>query len=474
MQRVPFMPFRSGLLIICSLCLFDSSLFVRAQEVSEETALRVRTRVVSLDALVKDKRTGRPVTDLKLENFTVLADGQPRKLTYFTREGDVGRKPLALALVFDLERLGAGRFLRRTDILAAMANELDKLPPADEVAVIALDPNGQDGKREWLTKFTRSRAQLASALAIVPTLVGGGAGGDTPDANTPVVSQTKDTEIKRPSTAQQPAQQSGATKQPNAQPATNEPKPDDKKPADKKQKDKAQKDKPQTEGEVIDEFKEKDGHTVRRILKPDGQIVVERTNANGSVTVELDDFELAAATWEINRAFATERPDSQAAIVYVTDSIAPIFYAQRDFIAGRLVKTNTIFSALVVDMKTGFKLAMPILKPLGNWVGLSIAGSAQYFARQTGGEVCHVHAPEDYARGLAQIVGNLTARYSLGFTLATDERADGQMHPLEVRITAKDAKGHERNLIINARKGYYMPKNEPPPQTSESAKTGAQ
>ncbi len=467
------MKLRQGMMIVLGvLALCAGS---RAQEVvAEDAVLRVRTRVVSLDALIKDKKTKQAITDLKPENFEVLADGQLRPLSYFTREGDAGRKPLALALVFDLERLGAGRFLRRTEILAAMANELSKLAPDDEVAVIVLDPNGVEGKREWLTKFTRNRAQLASAMAIIPTLVGEGNGAaGAEDGNVPV-SQTADAiqgtaeESKRTAPATTEQQKSNGTppsaaeiKRTTAQAQTEAAK--QATPAG----DKKEKDKDGSDGQVIDTFKDKDGHTVRRIVKPDGHIMIERQNADGSVNVDMDDSDLAAAAWEINQTLVKERPNSQPAVVYVTDGIAPMFYAQRDFIELRLLKSNVIFSALVVDMKTGFKFAMPILKPLGNWVGLSIAGSAQHFARQTGGEVVKVHRPADYATGLAKIVGNLNARYSLGFTLGESERDDGQMHPLEVRVTAKDAKGKERKLNVTARKGYYLPKDETAQQGNE-------
>ena len=481
------MKIKNGMIAMLVMLLLGGGTFrVRAQEVADDTVLRVRTRVVSLDALVKDKKTKTTVNDLKLENFEVLADGQPRQLTYFSREGDAGRKPLALALVFDLERLGAGRFLRRTEILAAMANELSKLPPTDEVAVIVLDPGGVEGKREWLTKFTRNRAQLASAMAIVPTLVGESSSeANAADGNVPV-SQTADAvsgaadEIARTADEQQKksngklpteAEIKRTTEQGQAEAAQQVKA--DKKDGDKKDDNKSDKKGDDDEGgQVIDVFTDKDGHTVRRIVKPDGHIMIERKDKDGTVTVDMDDSDLAAATWEINQTIARERPNSQAAVVYVTDGIAPMFYAQRDFIASRLLKSNTIFSSLVVDMKTGFKLAMPILKPLGNWVGLSIAGSAQHFAKQTGGEVVKVHRPDDYANGLAKIVGNLTARYSLGFTLAANEHDDGQMHPLVVRVKAKDAKGKERKLIITARQGYYMPKDET--KSQQDAKNVAQ
>jgi hypothetical protein len=41
---------------------------------------------------------------------------------------------------------------------------------------------------------------------------------------------------------------------------------------------------------------------------------------------------------------------------------------------------------------------------------------------KSGGEAVQVSRTSDYSRGLSKIIGNLTARYSLGFTLAEEER----------------------------------------------------
>src|SRR6266513_4506706 len=72
---------------------------------SVEDVVRVNTRVVFIDTLVRDKKTGAPVTDLSLQSFHVLDDGKPRNLSYFSREG-VTRRPLALMLVLDLSTSG--------------------------------------------------------------------------------------------------------------------------------------------------------------------------------------------------------------------------------------------------------------------------------------------------------------------------------------------------------------------------------
>ena len=57
---------------------------ILGQEVSD--TIKIRTRVVFMDALVKDKRTGTPISDLKPENFELFDDGKPRTISYFTRE----------------------------------------------------------------------------------------------------------------------------------------------------------------------------------------------------------------------------------------------------------------------------------------------------------------------------------------------------------------------------------------------------
>jgi VWFA-related protein len=472
-----------------------ASLAAAQEATAQDEVVKVRTRVVFLDALVTDKKTKTFASGLTAENFEVLADGRPRPVSYFTREGDKNRRPLALALVFDLERLGAGRYMRRTEILEAMAAELAKLPAEDEVAVIVLDPNGVEDRREWLTPFTRNRAQVASAMAIVPTLVGEGADGDG-DEGAPAQEAAERRAQAAGANGPPPAEQTGE----NTEGAAKEIEP----PAKEEQKEKEKREKEkrengtsitigsggvkvesvseqdkivdeQDEGVEIDYIKDKKGNTVKRIAKPDGTLIIERTNKDGTTTSDYQSpFDLAAAALEITKRVAAERPNSQPALVYITDGIAPVFYTQRDYVESKLLKSNVIFSALVTDMKTGFKFAMPLLKPLGNLAGISIAGGAQHLAKATGGESVRVRRPADYARGLSQIVGNLNARYSLGFTLAETEIDDGQMHALEVRARARDAKGKERKLEVKARHGYYMPADaQPKPAADAANKTDA-
>src|SRR6185436_1755428 len=155
------------LFILGTFASLPASISVCAQEV--EDTIKIKTRVVFLDALVKDKKTNLPISNLATENFEVLDNGHQRNISYFTREGQA-RKPLALIIILDLRADGAGRFLKRTEILKSMEDELAKLPPDDEVAIMAMDMNNEDEERLWLTEFTNDRAQIAAALARVPAM----------------------------------------------------------------------------------------------------------------------------------------------------------------------------------------------------------------------------------------------------------------------------------------------------------------
>ena len=143
-----------------------------AQDDSNET-VRISTRAVFIDALVQDKQTGEPVRNLTAEDFEVLDEGKPRTLTYFSRERDARRRPLALLLLLDLEDFGAGKHLQQPDVIQSLNATLTKLRTEDEVAIIG-DYFGLE--YETLSDFTRDRTQTAAALAKVPDLVARGYG----------------------------------------------------------------------------------------------------------------------------------------------------------------------------------------------------------------------------------------------------------------------------------------------------------
>lgn len=396
-----------------------------AQEVDD--TIRIKTRVVFLDALVKDKKTTLPISNLSQDNFQVLDDGKPRDLSYFTREGQA-RKPLALILILDVREDGAGRFLKRPEILKSMENRLAKLPPGDEVAIMAMD-TGEDEKRLWLTEFTNDRTQIASALARVQAMCEA----HSEDPHEFPADQQKTQQARTPAPS---AETSDTTTAPVIQ-ATTKPDPHD-----------------VISTEVITG---KSGGTLTRTTRRDGSVDLKRVSKDGKVTVEFTEiYDMASAIRDAARKAQKVRPNSQASLVWISDGIAPIFFEDREASEQALIRDNVIFNSLTVELRTLFKFLMPIGKPIAGWMGVSLYGSAKYLAQRSGGDAVKVSQTKDYGVGLAEIIGNLTARYSLGFALAEDEIDDGRMHALEVRVNAKDEKGRNRKVLISSRQGYYM------------------
>lgn len=429
-QRAAFLFAPSRLCVIVFVALLSVPA-VNAQEIAD--TIKVRTRVVFMDALVKDKHTGIKISDLNADSFEVIDDGKPRTISYFTREGQA-RKPLALVMILDLRDDGAGRFLKRDEVRKAMIDELAKLPPGDEIAILAINLNSVDdktatirnGKALWLTEFTRDPAKLAAALARVPALV----------APAPEPPQTeKPKEGKGTMTVKSDSDESAKTDQA----------------------------KPKRDAEVLDTetIKGKNGAVVTRTTRKDGSVSIKRVNGKGDVTIQLDDiYDMAGATRDAAKLAQDQRPNSQAALIWLSDGIAPIFKEDRDATEQILVRQNVIFNSLTVDLRTLYKFLLPIGRPMAGWFGVSLYGSAKQFAQESGGEAVHVGRTRDYSAGLAQIIGSLTARYNLGFAIGEEEKDDGRMHQLDLRVKALDAKGKQRKLLVSARKGYFMPKSD--------------
>jgi len=408
-----------------------------SQEVVD--TIKIRTRVVFMDALVKDKRNGTPISDLKPENFELFDDGKPRTISYFTREGEA-RKPLGLILILDLRDDGAGRFLKREEVRAAMIDELMKMVPGDEVAILAINANSvddktaviRDGHTFWLTEFTRDRAQLERAFARIPALVA-----PSPPVKTDTAESKKDDKTRSMSI-------SADTEKPVE-------------PRDPQQSSDA-KDNPVLETETI---RGKNGVTITRTTMKDGTVNVQRKSSSGKMVIDMNNFyDMAGATRDAVHLVEAKRPNSQAAIVWLSDGISPVFREDVGATEQILIRQNAIFNTMNVDMRTLYKFLLPLGQPLISWTGISLAGSAKRLAQQSGGETVHVSRVKDYGTGLARVIGNLNARYSLGFTLAEDEKDDGRMHELTLRVKAADAKGKQRRLEVSSRRGYYIPKTE--------------
>jgi VWFA-related protein len=130
------------------------------EEVDEGDVVRVDTQLVSVPAVVTD-RGGRPLANLRAENFVLYEDGRPQQISNFATT----EAPFEVALLLDTS--GSTRsdigLIRR----AARAF-LDALRPGDRVSLIAFN-NAEGGGGslatvDVLTPLTSDRATLQTAL----------------------------------------------------------------------------------------------------------------------------------------------------------------------------------------------------------------------------------------------------------------------------------------------------------------------
>jgi Ca-activated chloride channel family protein len=130
------------------------------EEVDEGDVVRVDTQLVSVPAVVTD-RGGRPLANLRAENFVLYEDGRPQQISNFATT----EAPFEVALLLDTS--GSTRadiaLIRR----AARAF-LDALRPGDRVSIIAFN-SSKDGAEslatvDVLTRLTDDRDALQQAL----------------------------------------------------------------------------------------------------------------------------------------------------------------------------------------------------------------------------------------------------------------------------------------------------------------------
>jgi VWFA-related protein len=167
--------------ISISLPLALCALFAAAQQPPTFTE-EIQVRVMDLDVSVTD-RNGRPVTDLRREDFTVRVDGKPVPIDYFARvdEGTIHAPDLATASpdqVLEAYRRGEQAFVPRHFLLYV---DLGHLAPGgrkraleslrDLVTRMGPDDRGRvvmfDRRSKELTEWTSGKEELFAALSRV-------------------------------------------------------------------------------------------------------------------------------------------------------------------------------------------------------------------------------------------------------------------------------------------------------------------
>jgi VWFA-related protein len=118
--------------------------------------IQVDVDLVTVDALVLQKKTARVVGDLKETDFVILEDGTKQQITHFSQDS----LPLSVLLLIDrggcIDPFG-------NEVRQAANEALARLKETDEVAVMTYHDDA-----ELLQEFTRDRSEIAHALERIP------------------------------------------------------------------------------------------------------------------------------------------------------------------------------------------------------------------------------------------------------------------------------------------------------------------
>ena len=309
--------------------------------------VRVTSRLVNVDVLVTDKRTGARIDGLKREEFEVTDNGRPVTVTHFSQGADP-EHPLALLLLINTRSTTKANV---PHLRTALSSALMKLRSEDEVAVIDYWYGN-----ELVQELTRDRARVLDALSAV------------------------------------------AERQDHPRP------------------------RPKHYGGGVSGV----GQDLATSLLLGAHLVQERLPGARIGLVVIDD-DLNATPGEL-----------------VTDT------------AKQLLVSGATVSGLI---KVSGWFANT-LKPIGHAIDVSHyptlharpTENVAYYSAQTGGEIINVRG-DNYSAALEQLVGDLVARYSLGF-VPDVTRLDGRFHDLKVKVKVPVTLGKDRKLVIRARRGY--------------------
>jgi len=133
----------------------------RSQSQNADTTLRVTTRLVNVNVVVTDA-LGKPVKDLTQDDFTLLDDGQPQKIAFFSaidntlppatvsllgpdtytnRPADYGAPPSSTILLFDTLN---SRWTSQGYGLYRIRKFLRQIEPEDYIGIYLLDRDASD------------------------------------------------------------------------------------------------------------------------------------------------------------------------------------------------------------------------------------------------------------------------------------------------------------------------------------------
>src|SRR5215831_8834359 len=162
MQKHLFFRVAAGLFLLASAFSQDSP----------ETTIRITVNLVQVDAVVTDSK-GKQVTDLKAEDFEILQDGKPQKITHFSYVSTVGPKPATPAAPVNVAD-------KKTPPPPPLPSQRLKMNQVRRTVALVVDDLGLSFEsiaqvRQSLKKFVDTQIEPGDLVAIMRTGAGMGA-----------------------------------------------------------------------------------------------------------------------------------------------------------------------------------------------------------------------------------------------------------------------------------------------------------
>jgi Ca-activated chloride channel homolog len=125
------------------------------QSTAPDQTLKVRTDVVNVEILVKQRQTGRIISNLSKDEFTIFEDGVSQTISHFRQE----RLPLSIVLLVD--RAGCINAFN-DQIRAATVAAFGQLDDASEIAIMTFS-----NKVSLAQPFTRDRQLITDKIMAI-------------------------------------------------------------------------------------------------------------------------------------------------------------------------------------------------------------------------------------------------------------------------------------------------------------------
>jgi VWFA-related protein len=145
----------TGILLVTVIFMLTANTGTSYAQEPAEQSLKLRTELVTLDAQIVQKKTGRAIGNLVKDDFSLYEDGVKQEITHFSQD----KLPLSVLLLLDTSG-SVWDFMN--DVRDKTVAALNQLKDSDEVAVM-----GTASRTAIIQDFTKDRSLIADKIAAI-------------------------------------------------------------------------------------------------------------------------------------------------------------------------------------------------------------------------------------------------------------------------------------------------------------------